>query len=102
MKYFPFIDLFSWFMGGVYTVLLWIVTIDVISVSIIFSFLLGLISLGITVIYFVLTRRLFYLLRGFIIMNKIRTKKPQPQPNPELINNKKPKKPKFRDIDNNR
>jgi len=104
MKYFPFMYLFSWFMGGVYTTLLWVVTIDVFSISITFSFLLGLISLGITVVQFVLTKHLFYLLRGFITMNTIKNKKSKPQVDIETTDKKKNKKPKpkYKDVDSNR
>lgn len=104
MKYFPFIGLFSWFMGGVYTLLIWVVAVDVSSVSILFSFILGLISLGVTVIQLVLTKHLFYLLKKFIIMNK--TKTPTTKPKQSEVDTKPVKtpkpKPKYRDVENNR
>jgi hypothetical protein len=104
MKHFPFINLFSWFMGSVYTLLIWVVAIDVFSVSVLFSFILGLISLGITVIQLVLTKHLFYLLKKFIIMSK--TKTPTPKLNQSEVDTKPVKtpkpKPKYRDVENNR
>ena len=102
MKYFPFLFLFSWFMGNIYMVILWAVAIDVVSISVVFSVLLALIALGVTVVQFVLTKRLFYLLRGFIIMSKLKTKKPK-QIEIEIKNPKPLKpKPKYRDVDSNR
>jgi hypothetical protein len=102
MKYFPFMYLFSWFMGGIYTILIWVVAIDVFSISILFGFILGLISLGITVIQFVLTKYLFYLLKRFIIMSKIKTPKPkQSETDTKPVKTPKPK-PKYRDVENNR
>jgi len=106
MKYFPFIDLFSWLMGNVYIFLIWIVAIDVVSISVVFSVLLTLIALGVTVVQFVLTKRLFYLLRGFIIMSKLKTKKPKPVETEIETEVKKPKTPKpkykYRDVESNR
>lgn len=106
MKHFPFINLFSWFMGKAYVVFLWVITIDIFSISILFSILLGLISLGVTIVQSVLTKYLFYLLRGFIIMSKLKTKKPKTVEIEIETEVKKPKtlrpKPKYRDIENNR
>jgi hypothetical protein len=104
MKYFPFMYLFSWLMGNVYMLLIWIIAIDVFSVSIIFSFLLMLISLLTTIVQFILTKRLFYLLRGFIIMSKLKTKKPKPVENEIEVKKTKTPKPKYkyRDVESNR
>jgi hypothetical protein len=80
MKHFPFLFLSIWLMGFMYVFILWVVSIDVISVSILFGILMGLIALGMTVVQFALSKHLFYLLRGFIIMRKIKTKKSKNRP----------------------
>ena len=94
--------MFFWIMGNAYAVFLWIITFDVFSISILFSILLGLVALGITVIQFILTKHLFRLLRKFIIMSKIKTPKPkQSETDTKPVRTPKPK-PKYRDVENNR
>jgi hypothetical protein len=85
-------------------IVLWIVALDVVSISVVFSVLLALIALGITVIQFILTKRLFYLLKRFIIMDKLKTKKPKPVELEIEIKKLKTPKPKYKyqDVESNR
>ena len=94
--------MFFWIMGNAYAVFLWVITFDVFSISILFSILLGLVALGVTVIQFTLTKHLFRLLRKFIIMSKIKTPKlKQSETDTKPVKTPKPK-PKYRDVENNR
>jgi len=104
MKHSPFLFIPIWLMGFVYVSVLWVISVDVIPVSILFGVLMGLIALGMTIIQFILSRHLFYLLRGFIIMSKLKTKKPKPvETEIEVKKTKKPKpKYKYRDVESNR
>jgi hypothetical protein len=102
MKYFPFLFLSIWLVGFIYIAILWVVSIDVMSVSILFGVLMGLIALGAVVVQLILSRHLFHSLRKFIIMNKIKTPKPkQSETDTKPVKTPKPK-PKYRDVENNR
>jgi hypothetical protein len=87
-------------------IVLWVVALDVVSISVLFSILLILIALGVTVTQFVLTKHLFYLLKRFTIMSKLKTKKPKLVEIEVEIEVKKPKTPKpkykYRDVESNR
>lgn len=102
MKHFPFLFSTIWLLGIVYVYALWIIFINVIPVSIMFSIVLGLITLGVTVIQLVVSKNLFHSLRKFIIMSKIKTpKSKQSETDTKPVKTPKPK-PKYRDVENNR
>lgn len=102
MKHFPFLFSIIWLLGVAYVYALWVIFISVIPVSIVFSVVLGLIALGVTVIQFVVSKNLFHSLRKFIIMSKIKTPKPkQPETETKPVKTPRPK-PKYRDVENNR